>query len=304
MDQQPLVSIALCVHNGEKYLPAQLDSIFNQHYKNIEVIAVDDCSADSSPDVLKAYAAKHGNLKVYINNTNLGYVKNFEKAITLSAGKYIALADQDDIWHPEKISAQVEAIKDNILIYHDSEFVDANGVSLNQNVSDRMNLYEGNCGLAFLLMNCASGHAIMFHRSLIKYALPFDPQFFHDWRLAFVAANIGSVKMIPRTLVKYRQHNSNTVDIMNDIAAPKPVNELLQKKQWVAYCAQYNGPYQKYIGRLSQLIRPDLSFFGKVELFYLLAKYRKQLYAINKTPQKKQLKMIRKLVFSITRKNK
>lgn len=300
MNQQPLVSVALCVYNGERYLDLQLNSILTQDYQNIEVIAVDDCSTDGSAAILRSYADRFNNLKIYSNEVNLGYVKNFEKAINLCNGKYIALADQDDIWYPEKISTQVAAIGNNILIYHDSEFVDKEGKSLNQKVSDRLNLYQGNSPLPFVLMNSASGHSMMFDRALINYALPFDPFFFHDWQLVFAAANLGSIKAIPQVLVKYRQHNSNTVNLRN--SAAKPVNELLSKKNWVGYCSRYNGPYRQYITRLYHLIRPDISWFEKIELFYLLAKHRKQLYAINKTPVKKQLNMLRKLVFRIGRK--
>ena len=50
-----LVSIALATYNGEKYLKEQLDSIYNQTYKNIEVIVTDDCSSDGTHDILNYY---------------------------------------------------------------------------------------------------------------------------------------------------------------------------------------------------------------------------------------------------------
>jgi len=301
MNEQPLVSVSLCVYNGEKYLELQLDSILNQDYKNIEVIAVNDCSTDNSQAILESYVERHSNLRVFNNEANLGYVKNFERAISLCEGKYIALSDQDDIWLPQKISKQVAAIGNAMLIYHDSEFINEDGNSLNKKLSDILNLYEGNSPLPFVFMNCVSGHSVMFNRDLIQYALPLNPLFFHDWWLAFVAANVGSIKVIREPLVKYRQHTTNTIDILESKVDKqvKKANELLDKKTWAIHCSTFNGPQQKYLQQITRLIRPDLSFFSKLRLYYLLAKNKSLFHFISKSPIKKQLKDIRKLVFSI-----
>ena len=77
--ENPLVSVVIATYNGEKFLAEQLDSIFNQSYKNIEVIAVDDASSDSTYNILKQYSLKYKNLKIFVNEKNLGYIKNFEK---------------------------------------------------------------------------------------------------------------------------------------------------------------------------------------------------------------------------------
>ena len=100
--QNKLVSIAMATYNGEKYLKEQLDSIYAQTYKDIEVIVCDDCSSDKTVEILDEYKEKYG-LKYYINEKNLGFKKNFEKAISLCSGDFIALADQDDIWIENKI---------------------------------------------------------------------------------------------------------------------------------------------------------------------------------------------------------
>src|SRR5580698_4535990 len=123
MEDSPLVSIALCTYNGEKFLAAQLDTLIAQTYKNLEVIAVDDCSTDSTYDILKTYAAKYPWFRIYQNAQNLRFLKNFQVAVSYCKGDLIALCDQDDLWHPEKIEMQVNAIGDNMFIYHDSEFI-------------------------------------------------------------------------------------------------------------------------------------------------------------------------------------
>lgn len=305
MDKQPLVSVAICTYNGEKYLSQQLDSIFKQDYSNFEVIAIDDCSSDQSNIILNNYAKQYPNMKVYHNIFNLGYVKNFEKAITLCNGEYIALSDHDDIWHPEKISKQVEAIPGNLMVYHDSAYIDEQNNELNIKMSEILNLCDWHSPVPFFLTNCISGHTILFHRSLIEHALPLNKNLFHDWWLAFVAANLGSIKYIPLTLVRYRQHVNNTIDMLqrNDVPIKKEQlpNPLLEHKEWILYCSKYNGAYADYLSSLHRLIDPGLPFFKKIKLFLLLDKYKDEILAISKEPARRNAKKIRNMAFNLGR---
>ena len=104
-----MISIALPTYNGEKYIREQLDSIYNQTLVPDEVVVVDDCSTDNTVNILEEYSQRYG-LKYFVNDSNIGYNKNFEKAIRLCAGDYIALSDQDDVWFPTKIQVSYDAI--------------------------------------------------------------------------------------------------------------------------------------------------------------------------------------------------
>ena len=126
----PLVSIALCTFNGAKYLSEQVESILNQTYTNLEIIICDDCSSDDTPDIISKYLSKDRRIKMFVNTTNLGCNKNFEKAISLTSGEYIAISDQDDIWEPYKIEELVNNIGDNWLIFSNSSLIDTDGHEL------------------------------------------------------------------------------------------------------------------------------------------------------------------------------
>ena len=104
------VSIALATYNGEKYLREQLDSILSQSIQDFELVACDDCSTDSTLKILNEYAEKDFRVKVFTNEKNLGFKKNFEKAIFLCSGDYIALSDQDDIWTENHLQVLLENI--------------------------------------------------------------------------------------------------------------------------------------------------------------------------------------------------
>lgn len=246
MDEKPLVSIALCTYNGERFLKEQLDSIVGQIYQNLELIIVDDHSTDNTIKILHEYAEKHPFIKVYLNSTNLGYIKNFEKAMKLCSGSLIALSDQDDIWQKTKIEKQVEAIGENVLIYHDSKFIDHEGKPLGKNMSDLMNLYRGDQPEVFLFFNCISGHSVLFKKKLLDIMLPFPSTYFHDWWMVYVATNLGSIHFLTEPLVHYRQHtNTDTNLLKRDKSKRKKVNvssieKYKRRVEWLKSCAQFS----------------------------------------------------------------
>jgi glycosyltransferase involved in cell wall biosynthesis len=242
--KEPLVSIALCTYNGAAYLEQQLDTLLTQTYKNIEIIVVDDRSTDDTWAILTDYADHFPQFKIHKNENNLGFVKNFERAATLCTGELIALCDQDDLWHPEKIALQVEAIKDNMLVYHDSEFINEDGTSMGKKISDKMNFYRGDEPEAFLFFNCVSGHAILMKRELLDEALPLKEGYFHDWWLAYVATNMGSIDFIPQCLVQYRQHDKSDTNILrmnrkHDKHKHSSVHKIERIYNWLGYCAAF-----------------------------------------------------------------
>src|SRR5256885_16654050 len=119
MNQSYFVSVVMCTYNGEQFLDEQIASVLNQDYKNIELIIVDDHSSDNTWQKLQQWQQKSPTIKIFRNEFNLGYNKNFEKAIQLASGNFIALSDQDDIWLPCKLSKLLNAFsyKDIILAH-------------------------------------------------------------------------------------------------------------------------------------------------------------------------------------------
>ena len=97
------IDVLLATYNGEKYLKEQIDSILNQTYQNIHLIISDDCSKDETQKILKEYKEKDDRITVYIQEQNLGYIKNFEFLLEKVESDYYMLSDQDDVWLPEKI---------------------------------------------------------------------------------------------------------------------------------------------------------------------------------------------------------
>ena len=85
-----LISIAMCTYNGERFLNEQISSILEQTYRNFELVIVDDNSKDNTINIIKEYQSKDNRIKLFQNNKNIGFLKNFEKAISLCRGDFIA----------------------------------------------------------------------------------------------------------------------------------------------------------------------------------------------------------------------
>lgn len=218
---KPLISIAMCTYNGEKFIKEQLDSIIQQSYENLEIIIVDDCSFDGTADILEDIKKIDKRIVLYRNEQNLGFIKNFEKAISLCSGEYIALADQDDIWKHEKIKLFEKKIKDNVLIYSDAIFIDKYSNELgNELIRSSQNLCRGACNKAFLLTNFLSGNTIMFKKELVEHILPIPEKIsYHDIWIAFVASTYGSIEFTEESMTYYRRYAeqvTNRENIVHD----------------------------------------------------------------------------------------
>jgi glycosyltransferase involved in cell wall biosynthesis len=211
-DKSHEVSIAICTYNGDKYLDQQLDSILNQTYGNIaEIVCVDDGSQDDTIKILKDYQQFDARIKIFENETNLGYIRNFERALILCSNDYIALADQDDLWYPEKIERLMNAIGDNLMVYSDSDYIDEQNRKIGKKMSDFRRLRACNSCLNLALFNGISGHAMIVRKELIKMTIPFSLKIPHDYWMAFFAAQYGSMAYVDESLVGYRQHTGNSL---------------------------------------------------------------------------------------------
>lgn len=206
-----LVSIAMCTYNGERFVKEQLDSLIAQDYPNLEIIIIDDRSTDSTFDILKEYEVAHSHICVIRNEENLGFVRNFEKAISLCSGEYVSLCDQDDIWLPHKITTLVNNIGDAGLIYSAVQMIDENGSYIDK-ISPSANRLDGKCYMGLLLHNCVHGHACLIKKDIVNMALPFPATIdTHDHWIAFVAAAGDGIKASSEVLSLYREHETNTM---------------------------------------------------------------------------------------------
>jgi glycosyltransferase involved in cell wall biosynthesis len=297
-----LVSIALCTYNGATYLKEQLDTLINQTYPDLEIIVVDDCSEDNTIEILREYSNRYSRIRLHINDENLGYTRNFEKAIGLCNGEYIALCDQDDNWDENKIDIMVGLIADNILIYHDSEFIDEKGNLLNKKASDVQNCYSGSDSRVFLFGNCVLGHAVLFKRELLNFTGKFNDLVIHDRWLAYVATNVGSIKFVDQPLIKYRQHINANTNILQQERTNKKKSSSIYKMQFqldvITVLANY--PFNTDVvfkKKLFNLMQDRMNSYTSFSLAYFIFIHRNILFYIQKKSTLSKLNLALKFIW-------
>lgn len=203
------ISVVLCTYNGAEYLREQLDSIVNQTYPIYELIIQDDKSSDDTVNIINEYKKNHSYIKLFINKRNSVFCQNFLSAYLLASGDYIFSCDQDDIWDKNKVSMLVNNIEDNLLIFSNSEILNANR-SFQYKSPPFYSQYIS------VLKPFILGHQMMFDRRLIG-----DIQYFiehsypYDYFMFLKAMSVGGVKYVNMPLVKWRRHDSAVTYIKN-----------------------------------------------------------------------------------------
>jgi len=219
-------SVALCTYNGEAYIAEQLDSILNQTLPVSEIIICDDGSTDGTLHILSDYTKRHPKIiQLYKNIENLGYVRNFEKAMSLCSGDIILLCDQDDRWYDNKTGVITEIFekhkKINIICHNIKLFGESLDNRKNLNYWDIENfnpkhfkapqeiikhlLYHG---------NVFPGMSMAVRNTFLKKHLPLkriNGTIIHDYELLLLAADTESVWTEDSVLGEYRIHPQQNI---------------------------------------------------------------------------------------------
>ncbi|TQL48637.1 glycosyltransferase involved in cell wall biosynthesis [Homoserinimonas aerilata] len=219
------ISVALCTFNGARFVEQQLRSILDQSLMPREVIVADDGSTDATLELVRAVHEQYGDgveLRVLPSERNLGVTANFERAVRACTGEFVALSDQDDVWHRDRLATAAAALDADpaLLLHHgNARLVDAEGHPLGVSLLDALSVSAGEreqiaSGHAFdalVRRNLVTGATVMFRRELLEHALPFPSEWVHDEWLAIVAAAVGGVRLDDAEIIDYRQHGGNQI---------------------------------------------------------------------------------------------
>jgi glycosyltransferase involved in cell wall biosynthesis len=212
---EPLIAICMTTYNPRLDLfRRQISSLRDQTHGNWVCIVSDD---DSRPDLYTAIRDEiDGDERFVLSQAEerLGYYRNFERALGLvpMGAELVALCDQDDRWHQDKLQVLREAIEPGVtLAYSDMNLVDPSGNLVSPTYwTDRRTNHTDMTSL--LVANTITAAASMFPRRLLDYALPFPAPLghaFHDHWLALASLATGRIAYLDRPLYDYVQHSSN-----------------------------------------------------------------------------------------------
>ncbi|MGI4855089.1 MAG: glycosyltransferase family 2 protein [Janthinobacterium lividum] len=221
----PLIEILLATYNGEGFLREQIDSLLAQTYPNLRIIARDDGSSDGTRDILEAYALQHAErFHLLPADAGTGNAKwNFLRLMEASTAPFVALADQDDFWLPDKLRLSMEAMQllqqahgaaDPLLVFTDLTVVNRDLEVIHPSFWRHQHIEaERIVNLPHLLaQNVVTGCTALLNRALVQQSLGMPAKaFMHDWWIALNASVFGHARAIPVPTMLYRQHENNAV---------------------------------------------------------------------------------------------
>ncbi len=203
------VSVAMASFNGIAHIEQQIDSILCQLEACDELVVSDDGSTDGTREWLDALAARDARVKV-LDGPKQGVVKNFEAAIAACKGEWIFLADQDDVWMPDKRQAVLDRAAQTgaALVMHDARVTDADGAVLHDSFFALRATRTG--VVKNLWKNSYIGCCLAFSRALLPYILPFPASIpMHDQWIGLQAERHGGAVLLKAPLLNYRRHGEN-----------------------------------------------------------------------------------------------
>ncbi|MEO6582991.1 MAG: glycosyltransferase [Ferruginibacter sp.] len=226
---QQLVSVVMATYNGEKFLVEQLQSILSQTYAALEIIICDDASTDNTKNIILQYAAADSRIRYHFNQTNTGLNKNFENGFKMASAAYIAIADQDDIWKPEKIEEQMKLFAGDVALVHSASAIFRDKIPTHKTTATLTKPMTGNDTRKLLLRNSISWHNIIFKKELLQFAIPFPAKTYYDWWLCIHATCVGSIAATNKVLA-YQRHHSANVTISGQSSKTQTVKEYDERK--------------------------------------------------------------------------
>ena len=235
-----VVEVLLGTYNGERFLREQIDSILEQDYPSVRILARDDASTDGTMAILSHYAEQAPERFTVLpgREASGGAQWNFLRLMQASEAAFVCFADQDDVWLPDKISRSMRALHDlearygadvPLLVFSDLRVVDEELHSLHESYwANEVICADDIHRLPRILQqNVVTGCTATLNRALVNLALRMAPEApMHDYWVALIASTMGHAAPLKEATVLYRQHGGNVVGAT--IGKSSPV-ELVQR---------------------------------------------------------------------------
>ncbi len=204
----------MITYNGNEHFEEQLSSILRQSLP-CEINIYDDHSNQRFTEQIDTSSSRYPNVTVHLSEKNQGVIRNIKRALKDTKTPYLALADQDDVWLPDKVKTTLEFMKSveesgvPVLVHHDMGVIDSQGQLKPHSFWEVM----GQKGFAHnfetsVVMNLVTGCASLINNELTKYAkdIPEDLDIYHDAWIGMVAYTMGKTVSINQVLSHHRQH--------------------------------------------------------------------------------------------------
>ena len=282
MSTSPPVQVLLATYNGERFLRQQIESILAQTYTPLQILARDDGSQDGTRTILEEYASASPErfMLMPLDATTGGSKWNFVRLLQAATAEYVALADQDDVWLPDKISREMEAmqglerkngVEKPLLVFSDLRIVDDALWTKFESLREHQGIEPASIHelRRILSQNVVTGCTALLNRPLVQLATRMPAEaFMHDWWIALLACSFGDATAMPEPTVLYRQHGANVLGagtVRRVSGAPVWRQHGLRREQWEMTVVQAQGMLRVHASELTVQQRDLLRAYVRCE---------------------------------------
>ncbi len=224
----PIISVALCTYNGEKFLEKQLQSILHQSKMIDELLVFDDKSTDSTIQLVTDFQQKAPfTVRIHQNEKNLGSSKNFENCIKACSGEIIFLCDQDDLWEPNKVEKQWNYFLENPqkdAVFSNATMINQSGIPTGvtsfeqiQFVEELQNSWKDGGAFDILLRGyVVTGATLAIRSKIIPEIFPVPQlieELIHDGWISLWLSMENRIGFLNDPLIRYREHAAQQVGL-------------------------------------------------------------------------------------------
>ncbi|MBU3632851.1 glycosyltransferase [Polynucleobacter sp. AP-Feld-500C-C5] len=285
MNETPSISVCITTYNHSQFIEQTLESVLNQQVNfPVEIIISDDCSKDSTKEILSRYQLKYpGLVKTIFNEKNIGATKNTVKILSQASGKYVALLDGDDYWKKNhKLQKQYDFLESNddcVMCFHavDIQTKEMKIIEhflpvpkFRRNRSEMMDLINFDSFMAT--------SSIVFRNHILT---SFPSEYYatrgiNDWPLNVLLTEHGAIGYIDESMGVYRQASSINAFTF------KPIEKILKN------AIVLNKQFNRYFSfRYQEIFRKKISgYYMELSKSYLrvgdVKKSRKYLECANR----------------------
>ncbi len=212
------VSVLMPSFNYARYLPSAIESVLSQTHSDLELIITDDCSTDSSRQIVEEWKRRDDRVVPVFHEVNRGLASARNSGLAVSSGAYVAMCDADDLWLAEKLETQLECFqrKPEVgLVHSDSIIIDSDGKPTGERFSSLVhrkgqktsgNMFEELCERNFLCVP-----TVIVRREAIQYARGFVDKLrsLEDWVCWIMVSRKYEFDYVEEPLSQYRIHGAS-----------------------------------------------------------------------------------------------
>jgi glycosyltransferase involved in cell wall biosynthesis len=214
----PLVSVIMPSYNHARFIGESIESVLDQDCQDLELVIVDDASADDSRRVIEAYQTKDSRIRAFFHETNMGIAKTVNEAFDATRGRFVAHISSDDLWVKHKLQRQLAILEedDNLVVYGDIQSIDAEGDAIASEKAKQRKRPEakrsGDILPDLIEGNFVGGQSMIYKRENAQ-AIRHDEElkYVNDWKYVLDLAERCKFHFIPECLAKYRIHGKNSI---------------------------------------------------------------------------------------------